>query len=109
MGQNLRDNIGMRFGEGLGEEGLLRLSRRPRYTGLRMRVRNRTYISAYAHATLAKGQLLDSYAVTTKEDAIEARARHHQIQADLELARFEFVVVGYHGDTGLLLKAESLK
>ena len=58
--------------------------------------------------TLAKGQLLDSYAVTTKEEAIEVRARHHQIQADLELARFEFVVVGYHGDSGLLLKAEPL-
>ncbi len=58
--------------------------------------------------TLAKGQLLDSYAVTSKEDALEARARHHQIQADLELPRFEFVVVGYHGDTGLLLKAEPL-
>ena len=59
--------------------------------------------------TLAKGQLLDSYAVTSKEDAVEARTRHHQIQADLDLPRFEFVVVGYHGDTGLLLKAESLK
>ncbi len=59
--------------------------------------------------TLAKGQLLDSYAVTTPEDAVEARARHHQIRTDLDLPRFEFVVVGYHGDTGLLLKAESLK
>ncbi len=58
--------------------------------------------------TLAKGQLLDSYAVTSKEEALEARARHHQIQTDLELPRFEFVVVGYHGDTGLLLKAEPL-
>ena len=59
--------------------------------------------------TLAKGQLLDTYTVTTKEDAVEGRTRHHQIRTDLDLPRFEFVVVGYHGDTGLLLKAEPLK
>ncbi len=59
--------------------------------------------------TLAKGQLLDSYAVVTTEDAYEARARHRQIRTDLGLPRFEFVVVLYHGETGGLIKTEPMK
>ncbi len=59
--------------------------------------------------TLAKGQLLDSYAVVNPEDGFEARARHRQIRTDLDLPRFEFVVVLYHGETGGLIKTEPLQ
>ncbi len=56
MGDNPRDNIDARFGKGLGEQGLIKLEKRPRYCGLRLRVGKRTYIAAYAHGILPKGQ-----------------------------------------------------
>lgn len=60
------ENIDIRFGKGMGEEGAKSLNRRPKYCGLRLRVGQKEYLSVYATAALTLGYV---YRVTYSQTA----------------------------------------